>query len=927
MLSFRGLNIIKSVAVFAVTSVLGYLTTVDADTKNVALSVPFSSTGKRPVEIMESNIFWNIAGTKRYTDASLACWYDEKLLHFALSKKIKKRNSGPPGKRDTNLWNGFEIFIKPKNSKESYYHIAVDLNGTIYDSKNFENLGMVRKIDPSWNMSGESITTEMRDGRWYLELTIPFATLNCPPPAQGEMWRFNVTYPQRQWSPTYSWNHVPREFGYLYFSPSSPLVRSLEFSELKENGGEVSLSVFTDHPDNMKLEINATKKEGVENFKFTFLRQLAKGVNILTAPLRLPVPGDFSIDIKCEEVNGAEFYSSIGIPMKIKPFEEKRAEYIRGLTACLKKRRQAGLNVEKVLKTLKMVSAATAWKELSALIPEASFWTNLSNSSKGIGYAVVGSCEKVLRSEILPASDFFSTARLSAAGGETRGFQIVIFSDTTLKNVRVEVDQFKDADGSATPKLEVGAVRYLRTPPSVYHSKPDISYPDPIEPIESSDLLAEVPNLFYVSASVLRKTHAGLHSTRIRFIKNGNTILSVPVSVRIFGFDIPETPTIASSIWFYRDHIRKIYNLKKPFSFEDSKAYFDFFRRHRLSLMDYPETKDGSTRKYYPLVLMENAAGGIEVDEKRISKLFSLRPYVALNTRFTKRCVSKKGGVRELTKSERMKGAKSLSAFIKSKNLTNRFYALIGDEPTPSTYSKVVRSGEKIRGMFPSCPRLCTTAPVQELAGVVDIWCPLLRDFSPEDMKKKYGTGKTFWTYTAMYCDPPFPNHYIDTAAVDQRIIFWICYKYSIKGYLNWSSNYWTGFDRRKNLHVIKNGTIDYPAWQSSIMGNLGTFNGDGYLCYPNPRSPYAEPYSSLRLENMRDGLQDYEYLKMANEINKKKNDPAIERLLELDFIKSPGEFLRDPSEMENRRIRLGEFIEQNRPKNKQWKKATKTFK
>ena len=41
-------------------------------------------------------------------------------------------------------------------------------------------------------------------------------------------------------------------------------------------------------------------------------------------------------------------------------------------------------------------------------------------------------------------------------------------------------------------------------------------------------------------------------------------------------------------------------------------------------------------------------------------------------------------------------------------------------------------------------------------------------------------------------------------------------------------------------------------------------FNGEGQLVYPGPN---GVPYSSIRLENFRDGMEDYEYLFRLREL------------------------------------------------------------
>jgi len=60
-------------------------------------------------------------------------------------------------------------------------------------------------------------------------------------------------------------------------------------------------------------------------------------------------------------------------------------------------------------------------------------------------------------------------------------------------------------------------------------------------------------------------------------------------------------------------------------------------------------------------------------------------------------------------------------------------------------------------------------------------------------------------------------------------------------------------------------------------------FNGEGQLVYPGP---VGTPYSSIRLENFRDGMDDYEYLFLLKELLSKyegnNTDPELKAYRQL---------------------------------------------
>ena len=75
----------------------------------------------------------------------------------------------------------------------------------------------------------------------------------------------------------------------------------------------------------------------------------------------------------------------------------------------------------------------------------------------------------------------------------------------------------------------------------------------------------------------------------------------------------------------------------------------------------------------------------------------------------------------------------------------------------------------------------------------------------------------------------------MDVPLIDTRLMHWLNYRYQLKGYLHWGFNAWT----------------DDP-WEAP-----GLHRGDGWHVYPK-RDGLLD---SLRWEQMRDGLQDYECL------------------------------------------------------------------
>jgi len=125
----------------------------------------------------------------------------------------------------------------------------------------------------------------------------------------------------------------------------------------------------------------------------------------------------------------------------------------------------------------------------------------------------------------------------------------------------------------------------------------------------------------------------------------------------------------------------------------------------------------------------------------------------------------------------------------------------------------------------------------------IDIWCPRINNFTPGLAEELAAHGKELWTYVAGPTRP-YPNLNLDVRAVDYRILPWLCWKFKIKGLLYWSVNWW----------------VKVNPWESAMT--FTNQNGNGCLYYPGK----AGPVGSIRLEVLRDGLEDYEFFYLLAE-------------------------------------------------------------
>lgn len=191
---------------------------------------------------------------------------------------------------------------------------------------------------------------------------------------------------------------------------------------------------------------------------------------------------------------------------------------------------------------------------------------------------------------------------------------------------------------------------------------------------------------------------------------------------------------------------------------------------------------------------------------------------------------------------------------LEKRGWLDRYMQHIADEPTAAkenveSYSKI---SSYLKKHLPGVKIFEAVLTSKELDGTIDVWVPELGVFHKDynfyrELKEK---GNEVWFYTCVGPQNNYANRFIELPLIQTRYLHWINYKYDATGYLHWGLNYWV----KNQLYV--DGSRD--------SGRLPA--GDICIIYPG----YRKLYSSIRFETMRDGIDDYQLLKMVE-----AKDPA----------------------------------------------------
>ena len=127
--------------------------------------------------------------------------------------------------------------------------------------------------------------------------------------------------------------------------------------------------------------------------------------------------------------------------------------------------------------------------------------------------------------------------------------------------------------------------------------------------------------------------------------------------------------------------------------------------------------------------------------------------------------------------------------------------------------------------------------------------CPQFQLVSPQNQRETFlSRFNHSWFYGCVHPQLPYPSYHMDTPLLGQRLITWMQYNYGFEGTLYFCVNMFSTSDQGE--------AILRDLWNDPMVGNTA---GDGMLLYPGGRYNIVGPITSMRLENIRNSMEDYE--------------------------------------------------------------------
>ncbi len=443
-----------------------------------------------------------------------------------------------------------------------------------------------------------------------------------------------------------------------------------------------------------------------------------------------------------------------------------------------------------------------------------------------------------------------NTYVISMAGNSIENSQFFLAPNSN-RSFRVELSDF--SNGSNTLRTEVFKENYVSINGKMV--------PDALLPLDGNVTVKKGQSRgFVIKVWADQGEQAGLYASTLNIYDadSGKHIKTANVYVNVWDFSLSDETALKTAVGLNDWKIYQSYNNKgmndKEY-WELYKAYYDFLLENRLCAYRLPYSVGDSRSVAY-------------LNNPRVTTF-------AIN-----KSDSDEAGAYQILKNN--------PAWMEK----GYFYYV--DEPGEmGKLNELANAGNRLSSTFPGYQQVApfftniqvdeNTDQVAFMAPYTNIWCTKPFAFTPRDKFRvpgvqymttsaqdaKYGTfaermeklqkqGHELWLYVCWEPEQPYVNWLALGDGTEPIVSIWQCAMTGATGFLYWETTYWNNVDQ--TLTDL-----------TPLIG--ATAHGDGVLMYSGAEIGSYQPISSMRLEAVRLGIQDYQLLSMLDE---KKADEMV---------------------------------------------------
>ncbi|MFP4499417.1 MAG: glycoside hydrolase domain-containing protein [Candidatus Hydrogenedentota bacterium] len=433
-------------------------------------------------------------------------------------------------------------------------------------------------------------------------------------------------------------------------------------------------------------------------------------------------------------------------------------------------------------------------------------------------------------------------ASIAAARREKEAFQVVVAPwQGDLEEVQVEVAALKNNTGDALPEdaVSVSAMGYVKTEkPSRYPVDFVGWWPDPLlDFLDTVDVAQGDAQSFWVRVAVPKDQPAGAYRGEAVVSAKNAASYAVPVEVRVYDFTLPVASPLRTAITVTDNHVSRYGDWETlKFQYADLLAeyYIDLDHSYRRAPADFEVVRyleQKGVLRAFNLANIHKSELVPSMDEAAFEKAMTMIE-------------------------DRIRPAYEQA---KEHGVLDKAYIYGFDEVGDDYFPVVQKVAKRLDALFPEPPLLTTTYDdtygFESGATAVDGWIPLTPRYDPEQAAAARAKGREVWWYIC--CGPihPYANFLIEYPAIEARLLMGaMTAKYRPDGFLYYKITRWPHEDDKP----ITGGP--FVDWNPASYRD---YNGDGSLLCPGEG---GRPLPTIRLENFRDGLEDYAYVRILEE-------------------------------------------------------------
>lgn len=474
---------------------------------------------------------------------------------------------------------------------------------------------------------------------------------------------------------------------------------------------------------------------------------------------------------------------------------------------------------------------------------------------------------------------------VSLAKGESESFQLLLTANVPWVPLGVTISPLMHGNGVdhfAAEDVTIRKVGYVTTRRPYYAAAYVGAWPDPLIAADNFLVYAGQLQPVWVTVTAPAAIAAGDYAASITVTDETGAVVCLPLDVHVWDFTLPKKPALQSAFGLYRNRLVEAYRHFVPggrrwLNHLDTltQIYEYQLLRQRLSpMVDFDPFAEGSHQR-----LDSALKSGLTA--------FALGPWggnddnqwpTDAETVFLRKAWYQKA-----------------AQVVRERSVLPLSYVYAYDEPKLND-PHVAAALRLIKEADPALRTLVVLHRALDFdadsvwLNDTDIVCLRLASFDRAVAQKLKQMGKEVWLYVSSPA-AGFPGLVIDEPAINHRWLARLCWKYEAQGFLYWCANYW-----RANPWLT-------PATFANDQ------NGNGFLFYPAPGGPVA----SLRLEVLRDGMEDYDYLmqlrQLVEGVHRHKHADSL-LAAEAEKLLSMAEEWQNPQQLLAHRQALGECIE-----------------